>query len=70
VCAAFDDHQTILGLGIGSILNVPIVFGQQCLGTMNLCHEASWYQQEDEDIARLLAAFLVPPLLAHPGLAG
>ena len=24
--AAFDDHQTILGLGLGSIINIPIVF--------------------------------------------
>jgi GAF domain-containing protein len=69
IVAAFDDHSTILGLGIGSILNVPIVFGQHCLGTMNLCHEAGWYRQDDEDIARLLAAFLIPPLSAGSGLA-
>jgi GAF domain-containing protein len=69
VRAAFDDHPTILRLGIGSILNVPIVFGQQCLGTMNLCDEAGWYRHEDEDIARLLATFLIPPLRVGTSLA-
>ena len=67
IVAAFEDHETIFGLDIGSILNVPIVFDQQCLGTMNLCHEAGWYRQEDEDIARVLAAFLVTPLLGRQG---
>jgi hypothetical protein len=61
--AAFDDHNTILGLGLGSIINVPIVFEGRCLGTMNLCHQAGWYGTADEPIGRLLASFLVPPLL-------
>jgi hypothetical protein len=61
--AAFDDHATILGLGLGSILNVPIVFDGRCVGTMNLCHEAGWYRPDDEATGRLLAAFLVPVLL-------
>jgi len=63
--AAFDDHATILGLGLGSILNVPIVFDGRCVGTMNLCHQAGWYTAEDEPTGRLLAAFLVPVLLGQ-----
>jgi GAF domain-containing protein len=62
--AAFDDHQTILELGIGSILNIPIVFQGRCLGTMNLCHQSGWYRLEDESDCALLASFLVPALLA------
>jgi len=61
--AAFDDHATILGLGLGSILNVPVVFDGHCIGTMNLCHRAGWYTADDEQAGRLLAAFLVPALL-------
>jgi GAF domain-containing protein len=61
--ATFDDHQTILDLGIGSILNIPVVFQRRCVGTMNLCHDAGWYRQDDESTGLLLAAFLVPPLL-------
>jgi GAF domain-containing protein len=32
----FDDHQLIESLGIRAILNIPIVDGAICLGTMNL----------------------------------
>ena len=61
--AAFDDHRTILGLGLGSIVNIPVVFEGRCLGTMNLCHEAGWYRSEDERTGLLLGAFLIPSLL-------
>ncbi len=61
--AAFDDHETILGLGIGSILNVPITHQGRCVGTMNLCHEAGWYQPQDEGTGLTLAPYLVPALL-------
>ena len=62
--SAFDDHATILGLGLGSVLNIPVVFDGRCLGTMNLLHEAGWYRAEDEGAGQLLSAFLVPVLLA------
>ena len=67
---AFDDHQTILDLGLGSIVNIPIVFEQRCLGTINLTHEAGWYLPEDERTGILLGAFLIPVLIgaASPGL--
>ena len=61
--AAFDDHPTILGLGLGSVLNIPIVCQQRCLGTMNLLHDAGWYGRDDESSGLLLATFLIPALL-------
>jgi GAF domain-containing protein len=61
--SAFDDHSTILGLGVGSVLNIPVVYAGRCLGTMNLLHEAGWYRGEDEHSGVLLAAFLIAPLL-------
>jgi GAF domain-containing protein len=61
--AAFDDHKTILGLGLGSIINIPIVFQGRCLGTMNLCHDAGWYRPDDERTGVLLGTFLIPVLL-------
>jgi hypothetical protein len=61
--SAFDDHQTILGLGLGSVLNLPIVFQGRCLGTMNLLHQAEWYRPDDERVGLLLGAFLIPALL-------
>jgi GAF domain-containing protein len=61
--AAFDDHETILGLGIGSILNIPVVFQGRCVGTMNLCHETGWYRSQDEHTGLVLAPYLLPALL-------
>src|SRR3954447_26170557 len=61
--SAFDDHETILGLGLGSVLNIPIVFEGRCQGTMNLLHRAGWYRPEDEPIGLLLGTFLIPVLL-------
>jgi hypothetical protein len=61
--AAFDDHPTILGLGFGSVLNIPIVWLGRCLGTMNLLHDTGWYSREDEGTGLLLATFLIPGLL-------
>ncbi|HXD44577.1 MAG TPA: GAF domain-containing protein [Pseudolabrys sp.] len=61
--SAFDDHETILGLGLGSVLNIPVVYAGHCVGTMNLLHEAGWYRADDEQTGALLAAFLIAPLL-------
>ena len=61
--AAFDDHHTILGLGLASVLNIPVVFNGDVIGTMNLLHEAGWYTKADEATGLALAAFLVPVLL-------
>lgn len=63
IVAAFDDHETILGLGLGSVLNIPIVFEGRCVGTMNLLHQAGWYRPEDERVGLMLAPFLIPALL-------
>jgi hypothetical protein len=61
--SAFEDHETILGLGLGSFLNIPIVFKGRCVGTMNLLHQTDWYRHEDERVGLLLGAFLIPALL-------
>jgi hypothetical protein len=62
IVSAFDDHATILGLGLGSVLNIPVVLKGRCVGTMNLLHQAGWYGPEDEPIGLLLGTFLIPVL--------
>jgi GAF domain-containing protein len=64
--AAFDDHPTIASLGLGSVLNFPLVLSGRCVGTMNLLHEAGWYTAQDEATGLLLGAFLLPPLVHRP----
>ena len=60
---AFDDHEKIIGLGLGSIINVPVRRGGTVLGTMNSTHREGWYTDADKDSARLLSTFLAPWLL-------
>jgi GAF domain-containing protein len=64
---AFDDHPLILGLGLESVLNVPVRFQGRAIGTMNLLHQAGWYDEADVPMAQLLAGFLVPDYLAELG---
>jgi GAF domain-containing protein len=59
---AFDDHATIASLGLGSVLNIPLVLAGRCLGTMNLLNEPGWYTEQDEAAGLLLASFLLPVL--------
>jgi GAF domain-containing protein len=64
VRAAFADYELIFSLGIGAIMNVPIRFCGRSLGTMNICAEPNWFNDADRTPGRLLASFLVPPLLS------
>ena len=64
VRAAFSDHALLLQLGIGAIMNIPIRFRGQVLGTMNLSHEAGHFTSGMIAPGRILAALLVPLLLA------
>ncbi len=60
---AFDDHEKIIALGLGSIINVPVRRGDTVLGTMNSTHREGWYTEADRDDARLLSTFLAPWLI-------
>jgi hypothetical protein len=58
----FADSELIFHLGIGAIMNVPIRFRGRSLGTLNLWHEAGWFEAADAAPGRLLAGLLVPML--------
>jgi len=62
---AFNDHALIFSLGVGSIMNVPIGYRGQRLGTMNISHEAGWFREEDAAAGLLIAPLLVPELMAE-----
>jgi GAF domain-containing protein len=61
----FADHELIFSLGIGAILNTPIRFRGQSLGTLNLCAEANYFREEDFATGRVLTGLLVPALIAE-----
>ena len=60
--AVFFDHELIASLGCASVLNVPIVWADRVLGTMNLLHEANWYDDSDAAIGLTFAALAVAAL--------
>jgi GAF domain-containing protein len=44
---SFDDHATIIGLGLHSCVNVPLVSEGKCIGTMNISRaQAEWIDDE------------------------
>lgn len=58
---SFDDHKTIDALGLKSVINVPIVAQDTCLGTLNLLMQADVVDDTMVQWAKLAG------LLATPG---
>lgn len=65
---AFDDHALILGLGLRSCVNIPIVFGGRCLGTLNVLTRRDRVTAEEVALCRDLARLATPAL--QPARAG
>ena len=61
--AVFFDHHLIASLGCDSVLNLPVVCDGEAIGTINLLHEACWYDEHDAEIGRLFACLAIPALL-------
>lgn len=61
---AFFDHETIAALGCAACINVPAVDGERVLGTLNLLHEAGWYDDADAPRVAPFAALALPKLRA------
>lgn len=53
--ASFDDHTAILGLGLKSVINVPVVVGDVCLGTVNFLMREARIQDAHVSFARMAA---------------
>jgi hypothetical protein len=60
--AVFFDHELIASLGCASVLNLPVLWDDRVLGTINLLHEAEWYEDGDETLGRAFAALAVAAL--------
>jgi len=59
---AFSDHETILGLGLDQVMNVPVILGEQVVGTMNYLRPQQPFSLQEQAIAQLLAACLAARL--------
>jgi hypothetical protein len=57
---AFEDADTIIGLGLGAVINVPVKDGDRILGTLNFLREAGGYREEHLAEALQLASVARP----------
>jgi hypothetical protein len=65
--AHFPDHALITSLGCAAIINLPVVWDDRLLGTINLLHEEGWYDDGDVPIGLAFAALAVPAYLVAAG---
>ncbi len=59
----FYDHELIRSLGCESMLNVPVRWRGQTMGTLNLSHRAGFYDEGHVAPALRLAHLALPALL-------
>ena len=59
----FFDHELIHSLGCDSILNMPVRWRGETMGTLNLCHRAGFYDEGHLPRVRLIAQLALPALL-------
>ena len=60
----FPDHATITGLGLGCVMNLPVVFDGEVLATVNLLDREGAYDESHVEPATAIARQLLPALLA------
>jgi hypothetical protein len=60
---AFFDHALIESMGLGSVINIPVVYDGACLGTMNLLDAEHHYRPEHVAPIAALAPLLIPAFL-------
>lgn len=58
----FFDYELIWSLGCESVLNMPVRWRGQTIGTLNLLHEAGWYTEDDVALTRLFAHLALPAM--------
>ena len=53
---AISDHETILGLGLRAVLNVPVLDGEWVAGTINWLRRGPAFDPDEIRLGQLLAA--------------
>ena len=61
----FFDHALIESLGCRSVLNIPLRWQGETLGTLNMLHEENWYGDGHVELARVFAQLAVPAVMAQ-----
>ena len=61
--ASFPDQAVIVGLGLGSVMNLPVIHAGTVLGTVNLLDREGAYEEEQLGPAMILAQQILPAML-------
>lgn len=61
----FPDHDFIVSLGLGSVINVPLVFDGAALGSVNILDREGAYDEPHVETATAIARMVVPALLGR-----
>jgi hypothetical protein len=64
IATVFHDSELIASLGCGSCINVPVVFGGEVIGTINILDETGAYTPEKVERAMALRPFAAIGILA------
>ncbi|WP_048645753.1 GAF domain-containing protein [Nitratireductor soli] len=60
---AFFDHALIASMGLGSVINLPVLYDGEAIGTFNILAPEHHYQEADVARVAPLAPLLVPAFL-------
>ncbi|WP_159587159.1 GAF domain-containing protein [Chelativorans xinjiangense] len=60
---AFFDHELIESMGLGSVINIPVLYDGEAIGTFNILAPEHHYKEADVALVAPLASFLVPAFL-------
>jgi GAF domain-containing protein len=63
ISEVFYDYELIWSLGCESVLNYPVRWRGQTVGTLNLLHRAGFYDESQVEGVRLLGQLALPALL-------
>ena len=61
---AFFDHELILSMGLGTCINMPVVYDGGTIGTMNLLAREGTYTEASVERLRPFAPLLIPAFLS------
>ncbi len=67
---SFDDFEAIRALGLQSVINVPVVARDTCLGTINFLMQDPSIQPAKLECAQLAALLATPGFMDLPGQEG
>jgi GAF domain len=70
IAEVFPDHELIRSLGCESVVNLPVVFADGVIGTVNLLDAPGYYTPEKVARVESLSPFAAAALLAARAAAG